>query len=175
LPEHTHLFRLFATHQDWTERFLVEPWLLSVIYSYGIELIHLVHEGHSPQQNGKKRFSNQFWIVGGKLYFLLDNLELIAGWDCVTAYVHDSHLHPLIVHIKEKSVVFADHDFFSKNGNPSILKICERYTNNKRMIIETAFSILITIYYFKKAMHRFRQYLNTRLTFTMVAYNGLVQ
>lgn len=25
LPERTRLFRLFATHQDWTNRFLVEP------------------------------------------------------------------------------------------------------------------------------------------------------
>jgi hypothetical protein len=39
LPERTRLFRLFATHQEWTDRFLVEPSLLSVIDSYRMVLL----------------------------------------------------------------------------------------------------------------------------------------
>ncbi len=74
LPERTRLFRLFVTHQDWTNRFLAEPSLLSVIDSYGIELIHPVREGCSEQQIGRKGLSNRRWIVGGKLCFLLLSL-----------------------------------------------------------------------------------------------------
>ena len=96
LPERTRLFRLFATHQAWTDTFLVEPGLLSVIDSYGIELIHPVREGRSPEQIGKKGISNHRWIVGGKLCFLLNHLGLVVGWDCATANVYDTYFHPLI-------------------------------------------------------------------------------
>ena len=40
LPERTRLFRLFVTHQDWTQAFLAAPTVLGVIDTYGIELIH---------------------------------------------------------------------------------------------------------------------------------------
>src|SRR4030095_14450052 len=40
LPERTRLFRLFRTHQDWTQVFLAAPTVLGVIDTYGIELIH---------------------------------------------------------------------------------------------------------------------------------------
>jgi hypothetical protein len=40
LPDRTRLFRLFATHDRWTEYFLAEPTMLGVADSYGIELRH---------------------------------------------------------------------------------------------------------------------------------------
>src|SRR5262245_6276526 len=67
LPERTRLFRLFKTHQDWTKVFLAAPTVLGVIDTYGIELIHPIREGRSPQQIGRKGLSNHRWIVGGKL------------------------------------------------------------------------------------------------------------
>jgi hypothetical protein len=66
LPERTRLFRLFKTHQDWTRAFLAAPTVLGVIDTYGIELIHPMREGRSPQQIGRKGLSNHRWIVGGK-------------------------------------------------------------------------------------------------------------
>src|SRR5256712_8185597 len=45
LPERTRLFRLFRTHQDWTQAFLAAPTVLGVIDTYGIELIHPIREG----------------------------------------------------------------------------------------------------------------------------------
>ena len=54
LPERTRLFRLFVTHQDWTQGFLASPTVLGVIDTYGIELIHPIREGRSPQQIGRK-------------------------------------------------------------------------------------------------------------------------
>src|SRR5437879_6374992 len=67
LPERTRLFRLFTTHQDWTTAFLAAPTVLGVIDTYGVELIHPIREGRSPQQIGRKGVSNHRWIVGGKL------------------------------------------------------------------------------------------------------------
>jgi hypothetical protein len=58
LPERTRLFRLFRTHQDWTQVFLAAPTVLGVIDTYGIELIHPMREGRSPQQIGRKGLSN---------------------------------------------------------------------------------------------------------------------
>ena len=66
VPERTRLFRLFMTHQDWTQAFLAAPTVLGVIDTYGIELIHPMREGRSPQQIGRKGRSNHRWIVGGK-------------------------------------------------------------------------------------------------------------
>ena len=54
LPERTRLFRLLKTHQDWTQAFLAAPTVLGVIDTYGIELIHPMREGRSPQQIGRK-------------------------------------------------------------------------------------------------------------------------
>ena len=45
LPERTRLFRLFRTHQDWTQVFLAAPTVLGVIDTYGIELIHPMKAG----------------------------------------------------------------------------------------------------------------------------------
>ena len=65
LPERTRLFRLLKTHQDWTQLFMTAPTVLGVIDTYGIELIHPIREGRSPQQMGRKGLSNHRWIVGG--------------------------------------------------------------------------------------------------------------
>src|SRR6267142_6375685 len=47
LPECTRLFRLFMTHQDWTQVFLAAPTVLGVIDTYGMEWIHPIREGRS--------------------------------------------------------------------------------------------------------------------------------
>src|SRR6266705_558745 len=79
LPERTRLFRLFPTHQDWTQAFLAAPTVLGVIDTYGIELLHPMREGRSPQQIGRKGLSNHRWIVGGKLCLLLNQWGLIVA------------------------------------------------------------------------------------------------
>jgi hypothetical protein len=174
LPERTRLFRLFVTHQDWTNRFLADPSLLGVIDRYGIEMIHPVREGRSDKQIGKKGYSNRRWIVGGKLCLLLNHLGQVIGWDCDTANVHDSHFHPLIERFEDQTVVYSDHGFYSKQGNPKNLKVCEPWTHNERMLVETALSMLTTICHFKKVLHRVWSYFQARLAFTMATFNLLV-
>ena len=94
LPERTRLFRLFKTHQAWTQAFLAAPSVLGVIDTSGIELIHPIREGRSPQQIGRKGLANHRWLVGGKLCLLLNQWRLIAGWDCATANVADNTFQP---------------------------------------------------------------------------------
>jgi hypothetical protein len=94
LPERTRLFRLLKTHQDWTQVFLAAPTVLGVIDTYGIELIHPMREGRSPQQIGRKGLSNHRWIVGGKLCLLLNQWGLVVGWACATANVADNTFQP---------------------------------------------------------------------------------
>jgi len=54
VPKYTRLFRLFATHQGWIDRFLAAPTVLGVAESYGVELLHPWWEKHG----GKKRLAN---------------------------------------------------------------------------------------------------------------------
>src|SRR2546427_5359266 len=96
LPERTGLFRLLKTHQDWTQAFLAAPTVLGGIDTYGIELIHPMREGRSPQQIGRKGLSNHRWIVGGKLCLFLNQRGLVVGRGCASANVPDKTFQWLI-------------------------------------------------------------------------------
>jgi len=63
LPHPTRLFRLFNSHGHHLEDFLADPSLISVIDSYGIELLHPIPQGGSQKQIGRKGKSNKRWIV----------------------------------------------------------------------------------------------------------------
>lgn len=175
LPERTRLFRLLKTHQDWTERFMAEATVLGVADSYGIELLHPIREGRSPQQIGKKGKSNHRWIVGGKLCFVLNKFGLIAGWVASTANVHDSEFHPLIEQFNEQMIVLTDTGFHSASGDPENMKVCQRGTWNVRMVVETVLSMLTVVCHFKRVSHRVWEYFQARLAYTMAAFNILVQ
>src|SRR5713226_4713995 len=175
LPERTRLFRLFKTHQDWTEAFLASPTVLGVIDTYGIELIHPMREGRSPQQIGRKGLSNHRWIVGGKLCLVLNQWGLVVAWDCGTANVPDKTFQWLIRQFDERMIVFSDTAFHAAEGDPANLKLCPRGTWNDRMLIETVLSMLTVVSHFKKVMHRVWEYFQARLAFTMAAFNVLVQ
>lgn len=175
LPDRTRLFRLFAVHHDWTNRFLADPTILGVADSYGIELIHPMREGRSEAQIGKKGKSNHRWIVGGKLCFVLNKLGLIVDWDCDTANVYDATFHELIAQFEDKMIVPTDTGFHAQEGDPANLKVCPRGTWNVRMVVETVLSMLTNVCHFKKISHRVWKYFKARLAFTMAAFNVLVQ
>ena len=175
VPERTRLFRLLTTHQDWTQVFLAAPTVLGVIDTYGIELIHPIREGRSPQQIGRKGLSNHRWIVGGKLCLLLNQWGLIVGWDCATAHVADNTFQWLIRQFEERMIVLSDTAFHAAEGDPANLKLCPRGEWQDRMLVETVLSMLTLVCHFKRVMHRGWAYFQARLAFTMAAFNVLVQ
>src|SRR5262249_10015281 len=122
LPERTWLFRLFTTHHAWTQVFLAAPTVLGVIDTYGIELIHPIREGRSPQQIGRKGLSNHRWIVGGKLCLLLNKWGLVVGWACDTANVPDNTFQWLIQQFDGRMIVLSDTGFHAAEGDPTHLK-----------------------------------------------------
>src|ERR1043166_8730269 len=175
LPERTRLFRLLKTHQDWTQVFLAAPTVLGVIDTYGIELIHPMREGRSPQQMGRKGLSNHRWIVGGKLCLLLNQYGLVVGWDCATANVADNTFQWLIRQVDGRMIVLSDTGFHAAGGDPANLKLCQRGEWEDRMLVETVLSMLTLVCHFKKVMHREWAYVQARLAFTMALFNVLVQ
>src|SRR6266516_2213968 len=104
LPERTRLFRLLKTHQDWTRAFLAAPTLLGVIDTYGIELIHPMREGRSPQQIGRKGVSNRRWSVGGNLCLVFNQWGLVVACACATANVADNTFQDLIRQFEEQMI-----------------------------------------------------------------------
>jgi hypothetical protein len=175
LPERTRLFRLFRTHQDWTQIFLAAPTVLGVIDTYGIELIHPMREGRSPQQIGRKGLSNHRWIVGGKLCLLLNQWGLVVGWACATANVLDKTFPWLMRQFEERMIVLSDTGFHAAEGDPTNLTLCQRGAWQGRLLVETGLSMLTVVCHCKRVMHRVWQYFHARLAFTMTAFNVLVQ
>ena len=175
LPERTRLFRLLKTHQDWARAFLAAPTVLGVIDTYGIELIHPMREGRSPQQIGRKGLSNHRWIVGGKLCLLLNQYGLVVGWDCGTANVADNTFQWLIQQVDGRMIVLSDTGFHAAEGDSSNLKLCPRGEWEDRMLVETVLSMFTLVCHLKKVMHRGWAYFQTCLAFTMAAFNVLVQ
>jgi hypothetical protein len=175
LPERTRLFRLFTTHQDWTQVFWAAPTVLGGIDTYGIELIHPMREGRSPHQTGRKGLSNHRWMVGGKRWLLLNPWGLVVGWACATAHVADNTFQWLIRQFEERMIVLSDTGFHAAEGDPSNLKVCQRGEWEDRMLVETVLSMLTVVCHFKKVMHRVWAYFHARLAFAMAAFNVLVQ
>jgi len=175
VPERTRLFRLFTTHQDWTQAFLATPTVLGVIDTYGIELIHPIREGRSPQQIGRKGMSNHRWIVGGKLCLVLNQWGLIVAWECATANVADNTFQWLIRQFEERMIILSDTAFHATEGDPSNLKLCQRGEWQDCMLVETVLSMLTVVCHFKRVMHRVWTYFRARLAFTMAVFNVLVQ
>ena len=175
LPERTRLFRLFQTHHAWTQAFLAAPTVLGVIDTYGIELIHPIREGRSPQQIGRKGLSNHRWIVGGKLCLVLNQYGLVVAWACATANVADNTFQGLMRQFEERMLILSDMGFHAAEDDPANLKLCRRGEWEDRILVETVLSMLTLVCHFKKVMHRVWASFHARLAFTMAAYNVLVQ
>jgi hypothetical protein len=176
LPDRTRLFRLFNTHRRYIDCFLAEPSLIGVIDSYGIELLHPIREGRSQNQIGKKGKSNNRWIVGGKLCYLLNHLGLVVSWACDTANVYDgSAFQQLVDDVAEHMVVFSDTGFEKRNWQPTNLRLCKRGEWNVRMLVETVLSMLTYVCDFKHSRHKVWDYFETKVGFTLALFNVLVQ
>jgi hypothetical protein len=149
--------------------------VLGVVDTYGIELIHPMREGRSPQQIGRKGLSNHRWIVGGKLCLVLNQYGLVVAWDCATANVPDNTFQWLIRQFEERMIVLSDTAFHAAAGDPANLKLCRRGEWEDRILVETVLSMLTVVCHFKKVAHRVWAYFEARLAFNMAAFNVLVR
>jgi hypothetical protein len=163
------------TPQDWTQIFLAAPTGLGVIDTYGIELIHPLREGRSPQQMGRTGLSHHRWLVGGKLWLLLHQWGLVVGGACATAPVADNTLQWLVRQVEERLLVLSDTGFHAAEGDPANLTLCERGAWEDRMLVETVLAMLTLVCHRKKVMPRGWAYFQARLAFTMAAFHVLVQ
>src|SRR5713101_8124517 len=175
LPERTRLFRLLKTPQDWTQAFLAAPTVLGVIDTYGIELIHPMREGRSPQQIGRKGLSNHRWIVGGKLCLLLNQWGLVVAWACATANVADNTFQWLIRQFEERMIILSDTGFHAAEVEPSNRNLCQPGEWEERRLVETVLSTMALVCHCKMVWLRVGEYFQARLAFTMAAFNVLVQ
>jgi hypothetical protein len=175
LPERPRLFRRFTPHQAWTQVCLASPPVLGVIDTYGIELIHPIREGRSPQQIGRKGRSHHRWMVGGKLGLLVHQDGLVGGWDCATAHVADKTFPWLLRQVDGRMMVLSDTGCHAAAGDPANLKLCPRGAWQDRLLGETVLSMLTVVGHFKKVMHRVWAYCQARRACTMAAFHVLVQ
>ena len=174
LPERTRLQRSLRTHRDWCQRFLASPTFFTVIDTYGIELIHPMREGRSPQQIGKKGKSNRRWIVGIKVCWLVNDCGQVVAWDWNTANVHDQHFRHLAHQFDEETIALSDFGFRKAGEAARNLKFCEHKTWSERMIVETMLSLVTRVCQLKHLMHRLDVYLETHLAFVSALFNVLL-
>ena len=80
MPEQSRLLRLLRDYSHYTDRFLQDPSVFTVIDTFGIELIHPRREERSTNQLGKKGLSNGRWIVGIKVAWLVNNKGEVVDW-----------------------------------------------------------------------------------------------
>jgi hypothetical protein len=174
LPERTRLLRLFTTHQDWTPAFWAAPTVLGVIDTYGIELIHPMREGRSPQQIGRKGLSNHRWIVGATLCLLLNQWGVSVAWECATANGSANTFQGLMRQCEERLIVLSDTACHAAEGDPHNLTLCPRGAWEDRMLVEPVLSMLTLVCHLKQVMHRGWAYFQARLAFTRAAFNVLL-
>src|SRR5947199_10519776 len=167
LPERTRLFRLLTTPHDWTQAFLAAPTVLGVIDTYGIELIHPMREGRSPQQIGRKGLSNHRWIVGGKLCLLLNQWGLVVAWECATANVPDKTFQWLIQQFDGRMIILSDTAFHAAEGDPANLKLCRRGARGDCILVDTVLSELALLRQLKQVLPRRSENFLASLTFLL--------
>ena len=173
LPERTRLFRRLAAQSDWTGYFLAQPTILGVADSYGIELGHPVRSGRSFHQVGRKGKSNHRWILGGKLCIVLNKFGLITDGDCATANVHDQTFRHLLAQYDGQMIILTDTGFHRAKGDPANVKLCRRGEWNVRMIVETTFSMMTTVWGSKEMRHLTWRGFGAHLSYLMAAFNIL--
>lgn len=173
LPDRTNLFRNLNTFSKYTDEFMSIVTTLGIADSYGVELIHPKRENRSENQIGKKGKSNHRWIIGIKVCPIINKFGLIVDWEMATANVCDNYFQPLIKKYENKMIVFTDGNFKKKENNAENIKFCPRGSWNKRMLVETVFSMLSNLCNFKKVYHRKWKYLKSRIAYTLASFNIL--
>jgi hypothetical protein len=173
LPERTRLQRSLAAHEEWFDLFLAQPSAFTVMDSYPIELLFPVREGRSQQQIGKKGRDKGRWIIGGRLWVMLDTYGRIIEWHFLTLDHADKHFNRFATPFAGQTVTLTDLGFRDAQGAPDHLKFCQKGTWNERMVVETVFSMLTVVCNLKKLFHRTFTHLFAHLSCVAAMFNVL--
>lgn len=146
-----------------------------MVDSYGIELIHPIHEGRSEQQIGKKGKSNRRWIVGVKMCWIINQDGGVVNWQWATANACDNVFLPLIEQYEAQTITLSNLGFRAKDGVLENLKLCQKRTWNECGLIETIFSFLTNVCALKKLFHRSEWHLEAHLSYLIVLFNVLLE
>ncbi len=171
LPEQSRLFRLWKKYGHLAKRFLAKPTTLGMCDTFGIELLHPRREGRCEWHCARKGQSNGRWIVGQKMFLLLNQFGEIVRVSCCSANCYDTIFGCFIESFETEMIVLADSGFHAREGDPANLKICRKGKWNERMFIETLFSICEGVLNMKKMDYRLKQSLLARLQYTAAALN----
>jgi hypothetical protein len=109
-----------------------------------------MREGRSPQQLGRTGTSNQRWMRGVKLAYVVNQHGRVVAWDCAPAKVYDAVFHPLIGDLQDDMVVFTDMGVHAQAGDPPHMQPCARHTWKMRMVVETVLAMLPRVCQLKK-------------------------
>jgi hypothetical protein len=152
LPERSRLFRLFATHRDWAERFLAEPTFFGLADSFGVEMTNTLRQGRSTRQIGRRGKCARRWIAGVKLGVVCNSRGQICAWDADVAMAYDADAFGhLVDRFDERMIVLADSNFhkspfhrkdYARDPDPPNLKVCPRGRWGERKLIETVLSMI---------------------------------
>jgi hypothetical protein len=152
LPDRTRLFRLFATHRDWANRFLAEPTFFGVADSFGVEMINTLRLGRSTRQIGRRGKCARRWIAGVKLGLVVNCRGEVCAWDADQAMAYDADAFGhLIGRFTDRMIVLADSNFhkspfhradYEQDPDPPNLKLCPRGKWEERRLIETVLSMI---------------------------------
>jgi len=173
LPERTRLQRSLAVHQDWCDRLLAEPSLFTVGDSYPIELLFPIRQGRTANQLGKKGRDKGRWMIGFRLWWLLDTYGRVVEWYWLPLDHPDHDFNPLAANFDEQTIALLDFGFRDKRGLPPNIKICKKGTWNERMVVETAFSMLTVVCGAKKFFHRVADYIWSHCAYLTALFNVL--
>jgi hypothetical protein len=174
-PHYTRLLRLFRTHAHLCDRFLAAVSTMSIVDTYGIELIHPRREGRSEAQLGRTGKSNGRWIVGIKWVVLINQRGEIIDWCWDTANEHDNTFCELVTAYNDKTIGFSDRGFRKRDTVPENFWYCAKGEWNDRYLIECVFRWMSDTFDAKQLYHRVDEYLEARLRSVAAAFNILLK
>ena len=174
LPERTRLFRLFKTHRHGRPSFWPRRRCWGLPTAMGSS--SSIRYGRAqPAPDRQERQKSPSVDRRRQAVFCVESVGCGLCVDCATANVHDAHFHPLIAQFVDTMIVLTDMGFHAKTGDPANMKVCQRGTWNGRMLVETIFSLLTTVFHGKKVRQRVWEYFQARVAWTMAAFNLLAQ
>jgi hypothetical protein len=174
-PHYTRLLRLFRTHAQLCDRFLASLSTLSIVDTFGIELLHPRREGRSDGQLGRKGKSNGRWIIGVKWAILINQRGEIVDWCWDTANEHDNTFRELVTTYKDETIGFSDLGFRKKDAPAENFHYCQKGEWNDRYLIECIFRWMTDKFDAKRMYHRVDEYLEMRLRSLAASFNILLK